>query len=212
MWVSGSVFHRIHWQLKTGRRRSHEEIAPAEQLMAMKNGEACMRNTTRVMVLLGSALGLLATGTPASAQKSATSKDARRAFYLTRTRPSGGEAPTACAAGYHMASMWEILDPSNLRYDTALGRGRVDSGSGPPVGEYGFVRTGGYNIGGNIYSDDLVSNCQGWTSNDYTDHGVIVGLSWSWTDASNSIRLGPWRPLLNGCHNPNDAGVWCVQD
>jgi hypothetical protein len=26
-----------------------------------------------------------------------------------------------CAVGYHMASLWEIHEPSNLRYDTALG-------------------------------------------------------------------------------------------
>ena len=31
-----------------------------------------------------------------------------------------------------MASMWEIHDPSDLRYDTDLGLTLADSGSGPP--------------------------------------------------------------------------------
>jgi hypothetical protein len=46
-----------------------------------------------------------------------------------------------------MASMWEISDPSNLRYDTQLGVTTADSGFGPPAGTsfvafFGWVRTG----------------------------------------------------------------------
>ena len=36
-----------------------------------------------------------------------------RQYYVTTTKKPGGEATTACAAGYHMASLWEILDTSN---------------------------------------------------------------------------------------------------
>ena len=37
-------------------------------------------------------------------------KDTRRAFYLTPTRHDGSGALAACATGYHMASMMEMLD------------------------------------------------------------------------------------------------------
>ncbi len=51
-----------------------------------------------------------------------------RKFYLTRENTfDGSEAPSACAAGYHMASLWEIFDPSNLVYDTALGHPSGDA-------------------------------------------------------------------------------------
>jgi hypothetical protein len=72
---------------------------------------------------------------------------APRAFYLTQTQHTGGEALTACAAGYHMASLWEIFDPSNLRYESDLGRKNDDSGFGPPTGEVGWIRTGGLQMG-----------------------------------------------------------------
>ncbi len=56
-----------------------------------------------------------------------------RKFYLTKTYHNGAQALSACATGYHMASMWEIHQPSNLRYDTDLGFIVADSGFGPPV-------------------------------------------------------------------------------
>ena len=43
------------------------------------------------------------------------------AFYLTRTTHVGNQVLTACAAGYHMASLWEILDPSNLKSQHGIG-------------------------------------------------------------------------------------------
>jgi hypothetical protein len=55
-------------------------------------------------------------------------------FYLTKTTHNGGQALTACAAGYHMASIWEIHDPSSLRYSTVYGFTEDDSGLGPPHG------------------------------------------------------------------------------
>ena len=44
-----------------------------------------------------------------------------RKFYLTQALHNGAQALSACAQGYHMASLWEIHDTSNLRYDTDLG-------------------------------------------------------------------------------------------
>ncbi|MFX1355393.1 MAG: hypothetical protein ACFFGP_15680, partial [Promethearchaeota archaeon] len=55
-----------------------------------------------------------------------------RQYYLTDTPTgfTGADADTACAAGYHMASLYEILDTSNLKYNTDLGQTREDSGEG----------------------------------------------------------------------------------
>ena len=66
-----------------------------------------------------------------SGQDKQLKRDSRRSFYLTQTEHTGSQALTACAEDYHMASLWEILDPSNLRYNTELGYTRADSGSGP---------------------------------------------------------------------------------
>ena len=39
-------------------------------------------------------------------------------YYLTVTGFAGGDAITACDSGFHMASLSEIQDPSNLQYAT----------------------------------------------------------------------------------------------
>ena len=52
----------------------------------------------------------------------------QRRFYLTPTEHDGAHALAACSADFHMASLWEIFDPSNLVYDTTLGFRRDDSG------------------------------------------------------------------------------------
>jgi len=61
-----------------------------------------------------------------------SARGAARKYYLTQTFHDGNEVLTACAVGYHMASLWEIQDPTSLRYDNILGFNRADSGSGPP--------------------------------------------------------------------------------
>jgi hypothetical protein len=40
-----------------------------------------------------------------------------RSFYLTKVSVQGNAATSACAGGYHMASQFEMVDPSNLKYD-----------------------------------------------------------------------------------------------
>jgi hypothetical protein len=70
-----------------------------------------------------------------------------RKFYLTQDKFNGSEALTACAEGYHMASLWDIFDISNLNYDTTLGLTYDDSGSAPPS-DNGWIRTGVPSNGG----------------------------------------------------------------
>ena len=37
-------------------------------------------------------------------------------YYLTDSTHNGADADVACGDGSHMASLWELSDPSNLRY------------------------------------------------------------------------------------------------
>ena len=96
-----------------------------------------------------------------------------RKFYLTRTEHDGAHALTACAGGYHMASLWEIFDTSNLRYDTELGFTRDDSGFGPPIAQ-GWIRTG-YIASG--FGPPGLINCKAWTSANHGDWDLLLFLA-----------------------------------
>jgi hypothetical protein len=126
-----------------------------------------------------------------------------RKFYKTKTTHTGAEARDACAEGYHMASLWEIHDPSNLRYDTDLGVTTADSGFGPPSGSGGWIRTG--DIAG-------TSNCFGWTSAVPGDLGTAVVPNAPGPAGWEGIgtRASPWFSGLIQCQAP--TRVWCVQD
>jgi hypothetical protein len=133
---------------------------------------------------------------------------APRKFYLTRMAHDGNEALAACAAGYHMASLWEIFDPTQLRYDTALGLVQDDSGSGPPSG-FGWIHTG---VEARFVSNTLGGpvNCGGWTSDNGALHeGTAVGLTSAWHNSAGS-SLAPWEATIAACSEP--VRVWCVQD
>ena len=93
----------------------------------------------------------------------ATSTAPVRAYYLTKATITGSKVLTACASGYHFASVWEMFNTSDLHYNTTLGRTNANSGLGPPAisshstsadDAYGWIRTGG--------PDD--PNCLNWTS------------------------------------------------
>ena len=127
-------------------------------------------------------------------------------YYVTSSTLVASQAMTACATGYHMASFWEIIDVSNLEYNGTLGYTRSDSGSGPPTGAYGWVRTG---------SDSDTSamsgrgNCSAWTSGLDVDSGTRVQLPVDWTGAAD--LTAPWEAATVACSNPN-THVWCMED
>ncbi len=76
-----------------------------------------------------------------------TPRGEERRYYLAPLNYSGSQALTACAAGFHMASLWEIFDFTALTYDRSLGIVRPDSSAGPPAGgsaASGWVRTAGF--------------------------------------------------------------------
>jgi len=128
-----------------------------------------------------------------------------RKFYLTKTGHNGSQALSACAAGYHMASVWEIFDPSNLRYDTELGFTLADSGFGPPTA-FGWVRTGHL---GNSSDFAGFSNCNAYTTADSSYKGTIVQLSpVEWNLPARVVS--PWNAATFECNL--GPPVWCVQE
>ena len=136
----------------------------------------------------------------------------RRKFYLTDSESfDGAEAANACAAGFHMASLWEIFDPSNLVYDRT--RGLVIGGAansaeaGPPNFFAGWIREGGARVGSEPNTTPGARDCLGYTSADAVQHGTLVGLSADWGAGSG---IQPWVPFSLTCDQ--NIRVWCLQD
>jgi hypothetical protein len=123
-----------------------------------------------------------------------------RQYYLTRTTYDGAGAPDACTAGYHMASLWEILEPSGLKYNTELGYLSGDGGQGPSTSP-GWVRTGMPPDGG-VFPGQ--GNCYGWTDSASGINGTMAQLSWGDQD------YHVWHAFTLPCDNP--SLVWCVED
>jgi hypothetical protein len=123
-----------------------------------------------------------------------------RQYYLTRSTQDGASALSACASGYHMASLWEILDPSHLKYNTTLGQTDGDSGQGPTTWP-GWVRTGAIVGVGALPGE---GNCQAWTEDAAGANGTLAGLSWGQQD------VHVWHPFTLPCNLLRP--VWCVQD
>ncbi len=129
---------------------------------------------------------------------------------MTPAEVSGAAPLTACAAGYHMASLWEILDPTALQYETSLGFGGAlfDTGSGPPTVFVAWVRTGNLS---STTGGSGSANCGGWTNPDIGDFGTAAGLPGSW-DSSLPLdpRITPWEAQTVPCIL--DRRVWCIED
>jgi hypothetical protein len=137
-----------------------------------------------------------------------------RQYYLSRTLAQANEARFVCAEGYHFASIWEIADPSTLKYNTSLGVSSPDSGDGPPTAisfmgnpltTRGWVRTGfSYSVSGSPGQ----ANCANWVSN-YSFHwGTTANLPSNWTGGGQDI--GAWNVGVSTCET--NLWVWCVQD
>jgi hypothetical protein len=137
----------------------------------------------------------------------ATSSKPMRQFYLTKNILPADQAITACASGYHMASLWEIYDSSNLKYNTTLGDTSDDSGLGPPVASaVGWVRTGwSSEADGSKPAGEV--NCNVWTSVSGSDWGTQIYLESDW----ESIMVqDAWYATKGLCSNT--LRVWCVED
>ena len=164
-----------------------------------------------VLLLLLPWLALAVAGHLASTDQVASAADTwsvssvtgpMREYYLTTATYNGASATTACASGYHMASIWEILDPSGLKYNTTLGHTTDDSGSGPPVAR-GWVRTGYTSNNENIIGR---ANCSSWTTTAGRGTTAILPNTWDvgWED------LLAWNTYTWECST--NERVWCVAD
>ena len=131
----------------------------------------------------------------------------QRHFYLTSTNYYTNQVLTACAVGYHMGSLWEFLDVSNMIYDShhPAAFNKADSGYGPPSDWNGWVRTG-YDSSGSTTPG--TGNCNTWSTTSSGVSGVAVKLSSSWEAAPGDIYT--WNASSFTC---NFTGpVWCVGD
>jgi len=150
-----------------------------------------------------------------------------RRYYLTVGGSSGGEALAACATGFHMASLFEILDPTQLQYDSDPGRAfhppDTDQGAGPPTSISGWVRTGSLSA---LTGGPGGANCFSYSSSSSSDSGTAVFLSAGWSFAqtfsapTQVFRVTDWWvPLELPCSGilPDQGEqvtirVWCVED
>ena len=162
-----------------------------------------------LLLLLGTAgTGRLALAEVQTApERAAEIEVARRSFYLTDLNHEADQAASVCDEGYHMASLWEILDVSGLAYayDHPDAHTKSDSGQGPPSHWYGWVRTGWSSSGADAAG---IGNCRSWTSAESGDRGAIARLTYDWTAAGTAV--GPWETDAFTCGSV--APVWCVQD
>ncbi len=129
-----------------------------------------------------------------------------RQYYLTQDiQIDGNEALAACAEGYHMASIWEIVDPSNLRYNVNLGRTQADSGFGAISEFEGWVRTGYNNDISNVAGQ---GNCAVWSSDSGSAYGTSAYLPAAWTGTVPNLHV--WKTNAWSCDT--QMPVWCVAD
>jgi hypothetical protein len=162
------------------------------------NGECLLEE-----IIGGSAAGSL----PVESSVSAASSVGGRRVYLTTTNFYPDLARTACNAGFHMASLWEILDTSNWVYDAGQPGAYLnpDMGDGPPSYWYGWVRTGGDSSADNVAGQ---GNCAVWTTRVGTSYGTSVRLSRTWESAPGDIAT--WDATAFACSFIGP--VWCAED
>ena len=121
---------------------------------------------------------------------------------------------TACAPGFHMASIWEIHDPTSLLYDTTLGATQDDAGSGPPNTK-GWIRTGNESDDVNLGGGEVgANNCNNWTEDDAASSGSAALLGGptsadiNWKEPASIVA--PWSGTGQTCDSI--LRVWCVED
>ena len=139
-------------------------------------------------------------------------------YYLTFTAFDGAHAGTACSSGFHMASAYELLDPTAIHYDKTLGRITLDQGGGPPSGQVssslvlaGWIRTGADPDGGATPPSGGRSNCNAWTST--SGSGTVAAFSTPWTIFPSVPVLSEVSPLESTTFSCSSAlAVWCMED
>ena len=137
------------------------------------------------------------------------SQNSSRKYYITSKEYASTQAISACGEGYYFASLWEVLDTSNLAYARDLGSAKQssDQGAGPPTGVLGWIRTGYESEGDSgIPGRD---NCNNWTTQINTFSGTAAKLRSNWTASAGNYFHG-WEVTALVCNQ--EQGVWCVEE
>lgn len=138
---------------------------------------------------------------------SAVSGAGNKSFYITMSNFNGANALTACSAGYHLASLWELHDTTGLTYAAShpAAKTRSDNGFGPTAGWWGWARTGN-----DAYVENVAgrANCSNWTSSTGGHYGTIVRLTDNWILSAEIIS--PWDAQTWSCSS--FAPAWCIGD
>jgi len=124
-------------------------------------------------------------------------------YFLSTGTFAGNAALVACGAGFHMASIYELLDTTGRAYDATRGTTAADSGTGPPAQIAGWVRMGGAASG--------ASNCNGWTSNLAAQTGMRATLLTGISFGAAGTNVSPWQVGTTGTCD-TAARVWCAED
>ena len=189
----------------TGRAGNPNAREPQEQTLVLNIDLTRGLVAALLVVAAAVVVALLVRGpSPASAAGEAVSAatDNMRRYYLGGPVADGTLPIGSCEPGYHFASVWEILDTSNLVYNTSLGVPAPDSGWGPPSTWYGWVRTGATSQNNATPGQ---ANCNVWDST--SGYGTIVRVAADWLAGS---ELHVWDAGIADCAVPNH--VWCVED
>jgi len=147
----------------------------------------------------------------ASALESARTKR----YFLTDDLYPPTSAESACGSGYHMANLFELSQPSSMRYafDDARAFHNSIVGQGPPTGNRGWIKTGWDSP--SAVNTPGFANCSVWTSVAATDYGTAAKLPAIFSDPASGgvwalVWGTPWATIAQPCHT--EQRVWCVED
>jgi len=190
----------------TGRASNPNTREPQEQTLILSIDLTRGLVAALMVVAAVVAVALLVRApAPASAAGEAVSAatDNMRHYYLGSS-VWASSAIDGCEPGYHFASLWEILDPSNLVFEAALSVTRTDVGDGPPTELVGWVRTGYSSNFGSVIGQ---ANCRAWTSDSGGEYGTTAQLPADWLTGG---ELHVWDVGTRECSQV--AYIWCVED
>jgi len=135
-------------------------------------------------------------------------------YYLTTAGFTGDEAITACASGFHMASISEIQEPSTVQY--ALGRKPVYDYSDQVLPDQfpdhtGWVRTEADPVTGEVYDCDVWRSSSDERSGTTMTRRSLRGENKGHSLYEESDPAAWWQSTRTAtCARPEF--VWCVED
>ncbi len=161
------------------------------QMIGLAHPPTFERNAVSFAGLGGGSFSAVVGGKPSagnSCDDESCSPTGKRSFYLSLTLGNGQELGAKCVAGFHLAQLSEIWDPSSLYYAGSRGLERANV-PGPPMGSKGWLDAGD--------SD----NCTNYTG--LAGLGTVAEL----VLVSNSPT---WEVVTDGCNFT--YRFWCVED